>query len=93
MGWEGEQLQWRCVKLGVEATMLRTSQAQDMACRVGPSQEIHLCGAPGTGMGVLGPSMWDLFKQTQPRDGVEESGVVGREDSPLYEGCVCKFSP
>lgn len=28
-------------------------------------------------MGALGPSGWDFFKQTQPRGGVEESGVSG----------------
>ena len=28
-------------------------------------------------MGALGPSMWDICKQTQPRGGIEESGVSG----------------
>lgn len=42
-------------------------------------------------MGMLGPSMWDLFKKTQPRCGVE-NGVVGQEEIPLYMGFVCKFA-
>lgn len=34
-------------------------------------------GAPGTGMGALGLSAWDICKQTQPRGGIEGSGVSG----------------
>lgn len=53
-------------------------------------------------MGVPGPSMWDLFKQTQPRDSVEASGVSGGSGGqslvrglclqvPSIAGCWCNW--